>query len=185
MHRPTFSRTQRRTSSRSGGAARAGALENRLARHWSSRNRTRGCSPLSGWRSWPNRRLIDRTRSGVRHDHARRRRLRTRWRNGSRWFRCHRSRWLWRRSRRSHHRSWSRSLSHRRRRSRQMGGTRRSWHRWGCPRGRWWLSNWWRWSRECRPNSRRRHDNPRARNRRRSGRRWRRSFHCRDRRCCG
>jgi len=182
MHRPTFAWTQRRTRSRSCSTTWTGTLENRLTRYRTSRNRARSCPRLSGWRSGPRWRLVHRTRSSVGNDHARRRRVRTRWRNWRRWFCCQQSRWLWRRGWRGRHRNWSLSLCHGRRRNRRMDGLRSHWHRWGGDRGRWWLGNRRRGSGKCWPGDRRRNDDSGRGNRRRgSGRWW--SFHGRDGRC--
>lgn len=101
MHRPALTRTQ-------GWAIRRGAgsrsLKNRLSRHRTSRcgarDGTGGCSGRTGGRCWPERRFVNRTRSGLRHNHSWRRRLRRsrrggpgnhgwrlRWRDGFGWCR--------------------------------------------------------------------------------------------------
>ncbi len=78
MHRSPFPRTQRRT--RHGRTCRA--LKNWLPRHRSPWRRTR--SRIRRRRSWHrHRRLIYRTRAGLRHDHPRRR---------CHWSRCFRRR---------------------------------------------------------------------------------------------
>ena len=181
MHRPTLSRAQWRTSTWSRSTTRTGALKNWLPGHRTSRNRTRSRSRLSGWRGGPDRRLVDRTRSCMRDDHARGRHLRTRRGNWSRWFCCYRNCWLWRCGGRRRHGTRSRCLGHRRRCNRRSNRACRNRHRLLCRSRSWRLNNWRRWSGKCRPDSRLRNDDPWCWRRDRSGRR-RRRFHSRNRR---
>ena len=161
MHRATFTWSQRRTCAGSGCPARTRTLENWLTRYRTSRSWTRGRSRLRGWRSLARRRLVNRTRTRVRYDHARRRCLRPRRRNRRRWFRCYRSCRLWRRRCRRDRSSWSCSLGCGRRRNRRM----RWWRGWRSSRsGRRWLCRWWHRNSKCRPWSRCRNDHPGRRN---------------------
>ncbi len=82
MHRSPFPRTQRRTRlSRRQRSSRT--LKNWLPRNRSSRSRSR-------WRSrYRRRRLVHRARAGLRHDHSRRRRNRSRWLRGCRSLHLH------------------------------------------------------------------------------------------------
>jgi hypothetical protein len=77
MHGTPFTWTQRRPRGR---CARTRALEDWLARHWTSRSRPYGRRTNCGWgrrcRSW--RSLVHGTRSRLRHNHPRTRRLRNR-----------------------------------------------------------------------------------------------------------
>ena len=177
MHWATFPRPQRRTGTRSGRRAWAGTLENRLTRYWTSRNRTRSGARMRGWRSLSRRGFVHGTRSGVRHDHAWRRCLRSRRRNRRRWFRCYRSCWLCRRRR--NYGSGSRSLGSRRHDRRMC--RRRNWR--SCSSSRWWLCRWRNRNGKCRPRRGCWNNHPRRRN----GRcRWRRRrFHGRSRWRCG
>jgi hypothetical protein len=175
MHRPTLSRTERSTRTRSRSTPGAGPLENWLSWYWTSGHRTRRCPGLSGWRTRPRWRLVHRTWASVGHDHTRRRCLRARRCNGRRRFRGHWSRRLWRRDWRSCHRRRSRSLRRGRRRSGRMGRLRRRWLR---DTRHWRLGNRRRWSRKCGSRRELRNDDPRRRNRRW---RWWRRFHGRDR----
>jgi hypothetical protein len=72
MHRATLAGTERGT--RCSGSLRTRALENRLARDGTARGWARRCSGrgLADGRSRLDRRLVHRTRAGLRHDHARR-----------------------------------------------------------------------------------------------------------------
>lgn len=156
MHRPTLPGTQRRTCTWSPGTARTGALKNWLSWNRTSRNRTRTRSRLA-WRGWPDRRLIHRTRSGVRNNHSRRRRLRTSRDNWSCRSRCYRSRRLSNGLR--NRRTWSRRLRHGRGSSRRTNRTRRNRHRWRHRNRSRRRSDWRRWNRKCRPDSCRWNDN--------------------------
>ena len=78
MHRPPFTRTKRRTR-RSRRWRTRRALKNWLSRHRPSRRgREAGSARRSRRRHW---RFVHRARAGLRHDHSRR------WRNRSRWLR--------------------------------------------------------------------------------------------------
>ncbi len=127
-----------------------GATRCRTARYRTTRDRTHacGCSCLRNRRRWcwtRWRRFVDRTRTGLRHDHARSRRCR---RGCDRWSRRTRSTW-YRRSNRS----------------------RRSSNQWRCRCRRSYDSRGWRGRRSSR--ARRRGDRRRSRrwSRRRYGRR--------------
>jgi hypothetical protein len=115
MHRPAFTGTQRRTRSAHARPRRTRTLENRLTWHGTSRNRSCG-----NWNSWLRRRdstrrrsFVHGTRSGLRHDHARRWR---RWRTGRTLSHCWRrgrgrggrNRCGWRTRRRRDDRRWRR-----------------------------------------------------------------------------
>lgn len=137
MHWPAFAGSQRR--SRTTRGCRARTLKNWLAWHRTTRHRTRrGCR---GRRGRTDRCLIHRTRSCLRHDHARSRRPlcnRCGWRKGScglrrnrRWSlsrRRYRSRRRW--SRRSYrHRWWRHHRTRRNRYRRRLGRRRHHVHR--------------------------------------------------------
>ena len=161
MHGTTLTGTQRRTRRTSARHLRTRALENWLSRHGASgrgTHRPSGRAGLCGWRDRARRRsFVYRTRPCLRHDHARRRRLRRSRNHGA----AGRGAGLEpvalpRRSPAVLQRRWRNDCSRRRRsrtrrrRSRRRGGNRRSA---GWSHGRW-------------------RSLPRRRNRR--GRRWRR-----------
>ncbi len=188
MHGTTLTRTQwpGRTSARN---RRTRTLKNWLSRHGTpghgthrSRRRTGLCDRChrTRWRSF-----VHRTRSGLRNDHARRRRLRRT---------CNHWRSRTRRGRRNLRRGWRRRRNHGGR-SRRHRGTRRCHSRrrdcnharsGGWNHGSRWLLRWRR--NHFRPRSRGRRF--RCRNHRRRGRRcrswrWRRNHRLRgDRRRC-
>ena len=93
MHGPTLARTQGWTPGWSGGAG-PGTLEYRLPRHGTSRCRARRAGRSRRRLRWTRRGLVHRTRSGLGHNHARRR---LGWRRPCGWLFSHR--WRWRRSR--------------------------------------------------------------------------------------
>ncbi len=182
MHRPALAGPQWRTIG--AGSARTRTLENRLAWHGTSRSWThrgsRGHTRLACGRGGTQGRLIDRTRPGLRNDHA--------WRRGDRGWRCtrgcrpggHGGRLRWR-----HHGPWrghgwrcgtSRRPRCRNRRSYRSWRSRGHWcgglsNRWGrrsrkaWPRGRSRNHKFWR-------SGRRRHRGLRSGNAR-DGRGWR------------
>ena len=159
MHGPTFAGTQRRT--RPWGPLRRGrrpALKNGLAWYGSAGDgaaRDGTIGPSDGNSGLHRRccranwRLINRTRSGLGNNHARRWSLRSgrgcrrNWRRGYRcgttgsWLRCNHSlNWRWRRRCRSRrrHRTWRRNPGRRYDRSRSdacRGHRRRWWNRLG------------------------------------------------------
>jgi hypothetical protein len=195
MHRATLAGAQRRT-----GSARSGRSRTRTLKNWLAGNRTswrgacarRGCVRLSDWYARPRRRsFVNRARSSLRHDHARRGRGRC-----CRSSRCSRT-WWCRRSRRS----TDRRRRRRRRRDhcrrwRRCCGTRRC-GRGGCcrrrrsggllcgrshSRARRRHSRGWCWRRSY-GRLRRRSRNRGLRGRRRNDRRTRRDSRFRGRRC--
>jgi hypothetical protein len=180
MHRTPLSRTQgtRRTSA---GNHRTGALKNWLSRHWTPGRGTHGPGRRAGLCNGcdrPRRRsFIHRTRSSLRNNHARSRRL---WRPRNHWNRTRRRhwsmgrgrsrnrgrcryRWRWRNHRRCRRRYQPRRCSNRR------CGRRRRWSQGGSHGGH---GPFCRWSNHFRPRSWRRRWSFRCRNRRRRGR-WR------------
>jgi hypothetical protein len=152
MHGTALSRTKRRPRSH-WRATRTGTLKNRLAGDRTPGRRTDRRSRCSLRR---NRRLVNRTRPSLRHDHARRRAAgdrhsRTNSRNSrlARNGRRRRTRRYGRNrgGRRGHdwgrlHRNWRRSLWLRRRRWRRyyVHGTRTGVRQNHARRGRWWRS---------------------------------------------
>ena len=138
MHRTTLSGTQHRTSAGCGGLRWTRTLKNWLARLRTTRHRTRRGS----W--WRHGSFVYRTRSGLRHDHSRRRNRNNRLGSGS--LQRRRLRRSWRRCGRSLH-DWSsgarRNCNCRRRRDRNR---RRSYRRpWCDDRGRWPRSRYRSW----------------------------------------
>ena len=149
MHWPPFAGTHWRTTARR-SRGWSGTLENRLAWNWPARRRTtrHGTYRLARLRSCSSRgsccgsrrSLINRPRPGLRHNHAWRRRLRTRRRSWCRWplnlswrdrrlslrYRRCSARWGSRRTR-GRRRCWS-SRDCRRRRGRYSWGRRSSWY---------------------------------------------------------
>jgi hypothetical protein len=87
MHRSTFTRTQRRTR-RSRRLWPSRTLKNWLPRDWPSRRRTRNTAGRNRSRCG-HRRLVDRARASLRHDHSRRRRNRSRRPRGRRTLTLH------------------------------------------------------------------------------------------------
>ena len=132
MHGATLAGTKRRTRHTRGSACHGrAALKNRLAGNWTPRYGTRsagdGNSGLHRRRSWPQRSLVHRTRSGLWNDHARRWRWRSRWtgRNRGPCRRTRRNNW-----RHGRERSLGRSWRHHQT-CRHAGGRsgRRRWNR--------------------------------------------------------
>ena len=153
MHRTAFARPQRRSRS---GRCRTGTLENRLSRNRTARRRPALCRRLRAL-LLGRRRLIDRTRAGLRHDHAPQRSRRSGMRRCRLdWLRLH-GRWLdscrWRRNRRLRRRN--RHCRTYRRRNHNLGRRRKNWNFLG--------------GRGCRRRS--------LRHRRRCGRNHRRRYH--------
>jgi hypothetical protein len=135
MHGTSFTGTQR-TRRTSAGGHRTRALKNRLSRHWTPRHgahRAHRCACLRAClchrRDRPGRRsFVHRTRSSLRNDHARRRRLR---RSGNYRRRRTRRRYLSLRRSGSCNRRRQRSNSSRGRcdETRRRGHRRRDWSR--------------------------------------------------------
>jgi hypothetical protein len=155
MHGTAFARTQRRTRRSYTRCLRTRTLKNWLPRHWPSRSgaHSDGHSGLRRRRGHYTRRrsFIHRARPGLRHNHARRRRLRAGGRSRcNRTGRSCRSRWRGRyRCRRGRHTSCRRhnhsrrrrrnSRRNHRRRRRNHGGPvsrRRRWNHGGARRRR-------------------------------------------------
>jgi hypothetical protein len=169
VHRPSFARPKRRTRLSRRHRSRS-ALENWLAWHGSSRRWSRNIRIRCG--RGRQRRLINRTRAGLRHDHSRRRcnwsrrphrccvlyRRDTSWSSRSaslrRWNACNRRCWRRKARRNSDRRRCSIGLSRRRSWSRSSG--RGLWrnhnHRRGAIRGcnRSGSHHPWCWSRRLR-----------------------------------
>ena len=186
MHRSPFTRTKRRT--RSWRLRPCRALKNWLSWHRSSRRRPRRCTRRRRSRR-RQRRLVYRARAGLRHDHSRR------WRNRSRWLRGRRALHLrdivmrrrlrgWRSA--AGWRCWSRSRCSWRNRDRRRCCTRGGWHRRRCGRGGWCAGNSGRnrdyggWPVHASYRSRRHHSRCRRRRNRTFARRL--GWHCLRRR---
>lgn len=167
MHRTALAGAERWTIR---GRTRTRTLENRLARHRTSRSRTHGGASRRSWRGcwwrWPQRRFVNRPRPGLRNDHSWRRNGRRRRRT-----RCHRpgshSRRLCRRCRGPRRNCCRRARNCRRRCDRRNCGPR-------CYRSRWSYR-----SRSLRRGWRRGRCKSRSRSRGRNNQSWWRGWRCR------